>query len=111
MTTNTPSDEQWLSEDAIIDQAAEIFYELASDNLPEAVIHRFNAEFPEFGYFESDEVDESWAELGALPEVVDALLQVEIGIEKPNNTAPFVLAKMLISRDPEEKFCHIEWLP
>lgn len=111
MTKDKSPENQWLSEEETIDQAAEIFYELASDNLPEAVIHRFNAEFPEHGYFESDEADESWAELGVLPDEVEPLLQIEVGIEKPGGKAPFMLAKVLISRDPEEKFCHIEWLP
>ena len=108
--SDTSDNSRLLTEDEAADLALEIFYELASDNLPENEIHRFNAEYPDHGYLETDQPAADWVELVNFEPDPNGFIQINIGIEKEEGVT-HRLATILFSLDEEEKFCHIEWLP
>jgi len=98
-------------EETLAQQALLLFYELASDNLPPAQVHQFNAEFPDHGFTETDVPDDSWQELTGFAVDAQSFVQVLVGIEKVPGQAPYVLAKILLSRSVDDKQCHVQWLP
>ena len=99
------------SVEELLDTALELFMELASDNLPEQEIARFNQEFNDRGLLaETDPADDWEADVGfAVSDTDYAEIWVGLGNEEQEYEPLF--ARMLLSRRVDEKFCHIEWLP
>ncbi|MBL0605629.1 YciU family protein [Aeromonas caviae] len=99
------------SVEELLDTALELFMELASDNLPEQEIVRFNQEFNDRGLLaETDPADDWAADVGF--EVSDAdYAEIWVGLGNEQEEYEHLFARMLLSRRIDEKFCHIEWLP
>lgn len=99
------------SVEELLDTALELFMELASDNLPEQEIVRFNQEFNDRGLLaETDPADDWAADVGF--EVSDAdYAEIWVGLCNEQEEYEHLFARMLLSRRVDEKFCHIEWLP
>ncbi len=95
------------SEEEITHQAYEVFLELAPDNLSEQDIEEFNAHREEQGFIEESVPDEDWQSLVTLEIEPELYVQVLVGLEMENQD--IVFAKILISRDKDAPFCHIQW--
>lgn len=98
-----------LSTDELLDHAYEIFLELAADNLSQEQIALFNAEFETRGALGDSEPDADWQEY--LDFDLDPARHVEICIGLLGEDEEFdtLFARLLMSRDPEERQCQIQW--
>ncbi len=97
--------------DALIDQAYELFLELASDNLDEPTIAFFNQAFPERGGLGECEPEEDWEEEIQAQVLPEEWLEVRVGLLDEQQEFDYLFARILINRDPENPECHILWRP
>ncbi|ASA54285.1 HI1450 family dsDNA-mimic protein [Vibrio gazogenes] len=99
-----------ISYDDAIDTAYDIFLEMAPDNLEPADIILFTAQFDDRGAAELVDVKDDWSNQVGFEVDKETYAEVNIGlVNEENDTLDDVFARMLISRDPEHKFCHIFW--
>ncbi|MFT8210084.1 MAG: HI1450 family dsDNA-mimic protein [Symbiopectobacterium sp.] len=99
-----------LTEDETLEQAYDIFLELASDNLDPADIILFNLQFEEHGGAELFDPAEDWQEHVDVDLNPDFFAEVVIGLaEKDGNPITDVFARILICREKDNKMCHILW--
>lgn len=98
------------SYDDTIDTAYDIFLEMAPDNLEAADVIIFTAQFEERGAAELVETGDDWAQHVGFEVNKETYAEVKIGlVDEESDTLDDVFARMLVSRDPEHKFCHILW--
>jgi uncharacterized protein YciU (UPF0263 family) len=101
---------QLISYEDAIEAAYDIFLEMAPDNLEQPDLLLFATQFDERGAAEVVEIADDWVErIGA---EVDHLICAEIHIglvDQTNDILTDTFARLLISRDPAQKFCHIVW--
>ena len=99
-----------ISYDDVIDAAYDIFLEMAQDNLEPADVLLFTAQFEDRGAAEIVETRDDWAEHAGFDVDKELFAEVIIGlVNEENDELDDVFARMLISRDPEHKFCHMLW--
>lgn len=90
--------------------AYEIFLEMAQDNLEPADVLLFTAQFDDRGAAEIVETRDDWAEHTGFEVDGELYAEVIIGlVNEENDELDDIFARMLISRDPENKGCHILW--
>ncbi|WP_024872447.1 HI1450 family dsDNA-mimic protein [Tolumonas lignilytica] len=104
-------DQQQTELDTLIDQAYELFLELAADNLDEATIARFNREFPDHGGLGDCEPEADWEDEIQAEVRPEEWLEVRVGLLNADDEFDYLFARMLINRDPESQECHILWQP
>ena len=104
-------DQQQTELDVLIDQAYELFLELAADNLDEATLNRFNQEFPERGGLGDCEPEADWEEDIQAEVKPEEWLEVRVGLLNAKQEFDYLFARMLISREPDSQECHILWQP
>ncbi|MGV3344242.1 HI1450 family dsDNA-mimic protein [Enterobacteriaceae bacterium LUAb1] len=99
-----------LTDDETLEQAYDIFLELAGDNLDPADIILFNLQFEERGGAELFDPAEEWQEYVDFDLDPDFFAEVVIGLGE-NDNAPItdVFARILLCREKQHKFCHILW--
>ncbi len=98
-----------ISLDDAIEVAYDIFLEMAPDNLEAADVILFTVQFEDRGAAEAVETGNDWPEHVAF-EVDDSYAEIKIGlVNEADDALDDVFARMLISRDPEHKFCHVLW--
>ncbi|MCJ2375315.1 HI1450 family dsDNA-mimic protein [Vibrio sp. ZSDZ34] len=98
-----------LSFDDVIDAAYDIFLEMAPDNLEPADVIIFTAQFEERGAAELVETGADWVEHVGF-EVDENFAEVRVGlVDEESDTLDDVFARLLVSRDPSNKFCHVLW--
>lgn len=97
--------------DQLMDQAYELFLELAADNLDEATIALFNRDFPEHGGLGDCEPEADWEEEIQAEVKPEEWLEVRVGLLNAEEEFEYLFARMLINRDPESQECHILWQP
>ncbi|MGY5584787.1 HI1450 family dsDNA-mimic protein [Vibrio cincinnatiensis] len=99
-----------LSYDEAIDTAYDIFLEMAADNLEPADVILFTAQFDDRGAAEVVDIAPDWdAEVGFAIDR-ERYTEVRIGlVNEVNDELDDVFASLLLSRDPEQKSCHIRW--
>jgi uncharacterized protein len=99
-----------ISYDDAIEVAYDIFLEMAPDNLEPVDVILFTAQFDDRGAAEIVDLGADWeSQVGA---EIDAEVYVEVRIglvNEKNDVLDDVFARMLISRDPDDKSCHILW--
>ena len=99
-----------ISYDDVIDVAYDIFLEMAADNLEPADVLLFTLQFDERGAAEVVETRDDWEEHLACEIDKDLYAEVCVGlVNEENDELDDVFARLLISRDPENKGCHILW--
>ncbi|MDW6003815.1 HI1450 family dsDNA-mimic protein [Vibrio mangrovi] len=102
--------DQLISYDDAIDTAYDIFLEMAPDNLEPADIILFTTQFDDRGAAELVDVADDWAGQVGFDVDKETYAEVHIGlVNEENDTLDDIFARMLISRDPQQKFCHIFW--
>ncbi|EPD9499856.1 HI1450 family dsDNA-mimic protein [Salmonella enterica subsp. enterica serovar Anatum] len=99
-----------LTEDETLEQAYDIFLELAADNLDPADIILFNLQFEERGGAELFDPAEDWQEhvdFGLNP---DFFAEVVIGLaDTEDGEINDIFARVLLCREKDHKLCHILW--
>ncbi|KDM91555.1 HI1450 family dsDNA-mimic protein [Photobacterium galatheae] len=99
-----------ISYDDAIEAAYDIFLEMAQDSLEPADVLLFTAQFDDRGAAEVVETGRDWPEHVGFAVEGEAYAEVRIGlVNESNDELDDVFARMLISRDPDHKFCHILW--
>ncbi len=99
-----------ISYDDVIETAYDIFLEMAQDNLEPADVILFTAQFEERGAAEIVETGKDWQADVRFDVSGEDYAEVRIGlVNEANDELDDVFARLLISRDPEHKFCHIFW--
>ncbi|MEZ9525378.1 HI1450 family dsDNA-mimic protein [Enterovibrio norvegicus] len=99
---------QLLSIDDTLDTAFDIFYEMAEDNLDYDDLLAFQARFDEEGAGIAVDAESDWEEHVGFDVNREKFVEVRIGLTS-EDTLNDVLVRMLVSRDPEQKFCHLLW--
>lgn len=98
-----------LNEDEALDQAYDIFLELACDNLDPADTILFNLQFEDRGAAELFDPSDEWLEHVDFDLNPDFFAEVIIGLTNKQNDIDDIFARILISREKNHKFCHILW--
>lgn len=99
-----------LTEDETLEQAYDIFLELAGDNLDPADILLFNLQFEERGGAELYDPAEDWQEHVDYDMNPDFFAEVVIGLaDSDGEPINDVFARVLICREKDNKLCHILW--
>ncbi|WP_047042579.1 HI1450 family dsDNA-mimic protein [Vibrio mexicanus] len=99
-----------ISYDDVIDAAYDIFLEMAPDNLEPADVILFTAQFEDRGAAEVVETGDDWTEHVGFVVDEETYAEVRIGlVNEADDALDDVFARMLISRDPDHKFCHMLW--
>lgn len=98
-----------LNEDETLDQAYDIFLELATDNLDPADILLFNLQFENRGAAELHDITNDWEEYVDFELHPDYFSEVVIGLTNEKDELDDIFARILICREKEYKFCHILW--
>ncbi|WHR51776.1 HI1450 family dsDNA-mimic protein [Vibrio furnissii] len=99
-----------ISYDDAIDAAYDIFLEMAPDNLEPADVILFTAQFDDRGAAEIVEVGDDWDEQVGFEVDKEVFTEVRIGlVNEENDVLDDVFARMLISRAPDQKACHMMW--
>ncbi|UUM29584.1 HI1450 family dsDNA-mimic protein [Vibrio japonicus] len=99
-----------ISYDDTIDTAYDIFLEMAPDNLEAADVIIFTAQFEERGAAELVETADDWADHVGFEVDKEIYAEVRVGlVNEEDDVLDDVFARLLVSRDPENKFCHILW--
>ncbi|MEZ8026071.1 hypothetical protein A1OW_19900 [Enterovibrio norvegicus] len=99
---------QLLSIDDTLDTAFDIFYEMAEDNLDYDDLLAVQARFDEEGAGIAVDAESDWEEHVGFDVNRETFVEVRIGLTS-EDTLNDVLVRMLVSRDPEQKFCHLLW--
>ena len=84
-----------LTEDETLEQAYDIFLELAADNLDPADVLLFNLQFEERGGAELFDPAEDWQVIGLA--------------DSEDGEINDVFARILLCREKDHKLCHIIW--
>lgn len=101
---------QLLSYDDVIDAAYDIFLEMAEDNLEPIDVILFSTQFEDRGAAEVVEIGQDWSEQVGFEIDQERYAEVRVGlVNSDNDELDDVFARLLVSRDPEHKFCHILW--
>ncbi|ARD40841.1 dsDNA-mimic protein [Edwardsiella ictaluri] len=103
-----------LNEEETLDQAYDIFLELAADNLDPADVLLFNLQFEQRGAAELFDPAEDWQEHVEVEVDLnpDFYAEVVIGLTNGNpdsDDIEDVFARILICREKDHKMCHILW--
>ncbi|WP_100753082.1 HI1450 family dsDNA-mimic protein [Vibrio salilacus] len=99
-----------ISYDEAIDIAYDIFLEMAPDNLDPADVILFTAQFEERGAAELVETGDDWQQHVGFEVNKETYAEVRVGlVNEQDDVLDDVFARLLISRDPENKFCHALW--
>jgi len=99
-----------ISYDDAIEAAYDIFLEMATDSLEPADVLLFTAQFDERGAAELVEVGDDWVEHVGFDIDKEIYAEVRIGlVNEADDQLDDVFARLLISRNPENKFCHALW--
>ncbi|MGK4328307.1 HI1450 family dsDNA-mimic protein [Lonsdalea quercina] len=99
-----------LTEDEALEQAYDIFLELAPDNLDPADVLLFNLQFEECGGAELFDPAEDWQDHVDFDLNPDFFCEVVIGLaESEDAEINDVFARVLICREKDHKLCHILW--
>ncbi|ENM3808466.1 HI1450 family dsDNA-mimic protein [Vibrio cholerae] len=99
-----------ISIDDTIDTAYDIFLEMAPDNLEPVDVILFTAQFDDRGAAELVDVGDDWDGQVGFEVDKEIYAEVRIGlVNEENDVLDDVFARMLISRDPDQKFCHMLW--
>lgn len=99
-----------MSYDDVIDTAYDIFLEMAPDNLEPADVILFTAQFEERGAAELVETGDDWSSEVGFDVNKNTYAEVRIGlVNDESDILDDVFARLLVSRTPEHKFCHIFW--
>lgn len=99
-----------ISYDDVIEVGYDIFLEMAPDNLEVVDVILFTAQFEDRGAAEVVETGDDWVEHVGFDVDKDVYAEVKIGlVNEADDALDDVFARMLISRDPDNKFCHILW--
>nr|WP_086937639.1 HI1450 family dsDNA-mimic protein [Thaumasiovibrio occultus] len=102
--------EQRLTVDEVIDVAYDIFLEMAADNLEAADVALFTLQFDDRGAAEMVPNGTDWPEHIGFEPADEDYGEVLIGlVNEETDELDDVFARLLISRMPDEKFCHILW--
>lgn len=97
------------NDDELIDNAYDIFLELASDNLDPADIILFNLQFEDRGAAELVDVATDWGSDMGIPASNDLYAEVVIGLVNEQDEIDDVFARILLNRSKDMKECHIQW--
>ena len=97
------------NDDELIDNAYDIFLELASDNLDPADIILFNLQFADRGAAELVDVATDWGSEMGIPASNDLYAEVVIGLVNEQDEIDDVFARILLNRSKDMKECHIQW--
>jgi uncharacterized protein YciU (UPF0263 family) len=107
---DSTENKELMSFDDVIDTAYDIFLEMAPDNLEPADVILFTAQFEERGAAELVETGEDWSSEVGFEVDKEIYAEVRIGlVDDKSDVLDDVFARMLVSRTPEHKFCHIFW--
>lgn len=99
-----------LTEDETLEQAYDIFLELAADNLDPADVLLFNLQFEERGGAELFDPAEDWQEHVDFDLNPDFFAEVVIGLaDSEDGEINDVFARILLCREKDHKLCHIIW--
>jgi uncharacterized protein YciU (UPF0263 family) len=98
-----------MTEDDAIEQAYDIFLQLATDNLDAADIMIFNLTFEQRGIAESYTPTEDWFEYVDEPIHPDFYTEIVIGLLDDSDEIDKIFARILLCLDKNHKFCHIRW--
>ncbi len=100
----------FLSLDDAIEVAYDIFLEMAEDNLEPVDVLLFTAQFDDRGAAEAVELGDDWAEHVGFSVDPEQYAEIRIGlVNEANDQLDDVFARLLISLNPEHKFCHALW--
>lgn len=97
------------NDDELIDNAYDIFLELASDNLDPADIILFNLQFEDRGAAELVDVATDWGSEMGIPASNDLYAEVVIGLVNEQDEIDDVFARILLNRSKDMKECRIQW--
>ena len=97
-----------ISIDDALDSAFEIFYDMAEENLEEADKVRYETFFSTSGAGMAIEAGAYWEPLINLNVDKDVFIEVQIGLIN-DEVLSDIFVRMLLSRDPKQKECHILW--
>lgn len=100
-----------MTTDALVDQAYELFLELASDNLDEQTLNLFNEQFAEHGGLGDCDPESDWEDEIQQAINPDEWIEVRVGLLNDEQDFSYLFARMLINKDPEIHECHILWQP
>ena len=100
---------QLLSVDELLDHAYESFLELAADNLSPEQIECFNAEFEERGALGDSAPEEDWQEYVEFEVSPEQHVEICVGLLNDDDEFDRLFARMLLSRDPDNRQCQIQW--
>ncbi|GLT14428.1 HI1450 family dsDNA-mimic protein [Vibrio algivorus] len=99
-----------ISYDDVIEVGYDIFLEMAPDNLEAADVLLFTMQFEERGAAEVVETGDDWGQHVGFNVDKETYAEVKVGlVNEADDALDDVFARMLISRDPDNKFCHILW--
>ncbi|CAH0540165.1 HI1450 family dsDNA-mimic protein [Vibrio marisflavi] len=99
-----------MSYDDAIETAYDIFLEMAPDNLEAADVIIFTAQFEDRGAAELVETGNDWSGHVGFDVDKETYAEVRVGlVNEDDDVLDDVFARLLVSRDPEHKFCHILW--
>ncbi|MFO6423799.1 HI1450 family dsDNA-mimic protein [Motilimonas sp. KMU-193] len=98
-----------LTPDELIDAAYDIFIDMAGDNLDPADMILLAAQFEEQGAADLVAVGFDWDEHVGFEVDEDDYAEVMVGLVDEQDELSDVYARLLISKDKDEKFCHILW--
>ncbi|MBN3493050.1 HI1450 family dsDNA-mimic protein [Vibrio neptunius] len=99
-----------ISYDDTIETAYDIFLEMAPDNLEAADVIIFTAQFDDRGAAELVETSDDWSGHVGFEVDKETYAEVRIGlVNEVNDVLDEVFARLLVSRDPDHKFCHVLW--
>ncbi|HAS64155.1 MAG TPA: hypothetical protein DCS35_17285 [Vibrio sp.] len=99
-----------ISYDDAIDTAYDIFLEMAPDNLEAVDVILFTAQFEDRGAAELVETGDDWVAHVGFDVDKEVYAEVRVGlVNEENDVLDDVFARLLVSRDPDNKFCHILW--
>ncbi|WP_241624078.1 HI1450 family dsDNA-mimic protein [Rosenbergiella epipactidis] len=99
-----------LTEDETLEQAYDIFLELAADNLDPADTILFNLQFESRGGAELHDPSADWEEHVDFDLNPDFFAEVVIGLgEDEDAHITDIFARILLCREKDHKLCHILW--
>lgn len=99
-----------ISYDDAIDVAYDIFLEMAPDNLEPADVILFTAQFEDRGAAELVETGDDWVQEVGFEVDKEVYAEIRIGlVNETDDVLDDVFARLLISRDPDNRSCHALW--
>lgn len=99
-----------LSDDQTLEQAYDIFLELAADHLEAADLILFNLQFEARGGAELSDPSDDWQQQVDFDLDRDFFAEIIIGLgEKEDAPITDVFARILLCKEKSQKICHIIW--